>query len=107
MVRAASRMTSSRGVPAAFASRMNSAKRTITSSPSPGKNRSMKSAIGSGQAAPGPPAMTMGSSGPRSALSSGMPARSSMASTFVASSSYCRLKAATSKPRTGRKLSSA
>ncbi|CAM5696333.1 hypothetical protein SFUMM280S_08235 [Streptomyces fumanus] len=52
-------------------------------SPSPMTAQSMKSAIGSGLNAAWPPAMTIGSSRPRSPASSGMPARSRAASMLV------------------------
>ena len=53
------------------------------SSASPRNIRSKNGAIGSGLSTPGPPAMTSGSPWPRSAAKTGMPARSSIASTFV------------------------
>ncbi|CAM5514830.1 hypothetical protein SVIOM74S_03114 [Streptomyces violarus] len=52
-------------------------------SPSPITAQSMKSAIGSGLNAAWPPAMTIGSSKPRSLASRGIPERSRAASMLV------------------------
>ena len=70
------------------------------------KNTSMNGASGSGLEADGPPAITIGSSSPRSADRSGMPARSSVSSTFEYVSSACSVIPTRSHSRTGRHDSS-
>ena len=67
---------------------------------------SRNGASGSGCVAVGPPAMTSGSSSPRSAARSGMPPRSSIVRMFVYVSSNWSEKPTTSKSRSGRALSS-
>ncbi len=70
------------------------------------KNASMNGASGSGFDALGPPAITMGSSSPRAAPRSGMPARSSVSSTFEYVSSACSVMPSRSSSRTGVHVSS-
>ncbi len=70
------------------------------------KNTSTNGASGSGFEALGPPAITIGSSAPRSTLRSGMPARSSSSSTFEYVSSACSVTPKRSHSPTGRHVSS-
>ncbi len=75
-------------------------------SDSPMKTASKNGASGAGLEALGPPATTIGSSSPRSAALSGMPARSSTSSTLEYVSSACSVIPSRSASRTGRHDSS-
>ena len=72
------------------------------SSASPMKNTSTNGASGSGLEADGPPAITIGSSSPRSQERTGMSARSSVSSTLEYVSSACSVMPSRSNSRTGR-----
>ena len=85
---------------------MASSTSSNASSDSPMKNASKNGAIGAGLEALGPPAITIGSSSPRSSARTGMPDRSSTSSTFEYVSSACSVMPSRSASRTGRHDSS-